>query len=56
MYFVSLSRRRYLGFVTRSCPLIGMRDKPLITSAVKAAIMGDSKKVDMVERATQSPS
>ena len=37
-------------------PLIGMRDKPLITSAVKAAIMGDSKKVDMVERATQSPS
>ena len=33
-------------------PLIGMGDKPLITSAVKAAIMGDSKKVDMVERAT----
>ena len=32
-----------------------MRDEPLITSAGKASIMGDSKKVNMVERATVNP-
>ena len=45
-----------LGFVTRSCPTnSGMRDEPLITSAAKASIMGDSKKVNMVERAIVNP-
>ena len=36
-------------------PLIGMRDEPLITSAGKASIMGDTKIVNMVERATVNP-
>ena len=36
-------------------PVIGMRDELLITSAGKASIMGDSKKVNMVERATVNP-
>ena len=36
-------------------PLTGMRDEPLITSAGKASIMGDSKIVNMVERATVNP-
>ena len=35
--------------------LMGMRDEPLITSAGKASIMGDSKKVNMVERAIVNP-
>ena len=44
------------GSLRVPAPLIGMRDEPLITSAAKASIMGDSKKVNMVERATKSPS
>ena len=36
-------------------PVIGMRDELLIKSAGKASIMGDSKIVNMVERATVNP-
>ena len=32
-----------------------MRDEPIITSAGKASIMGDSKIINMVERATVNP-
>ena len=38
-----------------AAPVIGMRDELLITSAGKASIMGDSKIVNMVERATVNP-
>ena len=41
--------------MVNNCYILGMRDETLITSAGKPSIMGDSKKVNMVERATDNP-